>query len=942
MANKSWYQLVTPREDLRENKPLDASEFAVHLDQIRDGRATPEYQNPEIFFGRTFLTKNLLDLSSEVVRRLSGERTETSAIFNMSTQFGGGKTHSLTLLYHLAKSGAKAGQWPGVGAIIQQSGVKEIPEASVAVFVGTEFDAIAGRGGDNGEPLRKTPWGEIAFQLGGAEAFEFVKEHDEKQIAPGGDVIRKFLPANKPCLILIDELMNYISRNRRVAPVDQFYSFLHNLSEEIRGRDNTVMVISLPASELEMTAQDEEDYGRLKKLINRLAKAVIMSVEDETSEIIRRRLFEWDEDSIGADGKIKLPREAVQICNQYAEWVNENRLQLPGWFSAENAREAFMKSYPFHPALLSAFERKWQSLPSFQRTRGVLRMLALWVADAYKRGYETNSKESLIGLGTAPLDNSFFRSAVFDQMGEQRLEVAVTTDICGKPDSHSITLDNNASEEIRKNNLHKKAATAIFFESNGGATRENASEPEVRLAIGEPGINIGNVETALEALSSSCYYLTQERKNYRFGMSPNLNKLLADRRANIQQHQIQERVEAEIRDVFRKGNRVERVFFPTKPGEIPDTPSLTLVVLSPGNSIKDDDTLAFIERMTKEYASTNRVFKSALLWSVPEDTSRLADEARRLLAWEAIEAEQNTLRIDDEQKKQLKINLEKSRRDLTEFVWFTYKNVVLLNKENNLNTVDLGLIHSSAADHIVHLIVNRLRTEGYITESIGPSFLVRHWNSVHSEWSTKNVRNAFFASPKFPRLLRGDSIIETIMQGVTGGHFAYVGKKGDGTYSPFYFDQNISPSDIEIAEDTFLISREQAEQHIKSLSGVEEPSDNGNNDKGFVLTGNDYGQTNTPPDARTSTSTQSSDSEVVDVEPEDSVAATSLNWEGKITPHKWMTFYSKVLAKLVSNGNLDITVKLSADNSEGISEHTLEEVKNGLRDLDLMDDLNTK
>ena len=945
MTNKYWYQLVTPREDLRENKPLDASEFAVHLDQIRDGRASPDYQNPEQFFGRTFLTKNLLELSGEIVRRLSGDRTETSAIYNMSTQFGGGKTHALTLLYHLACSGEKSNTWSGVDRIKVQAGIAKIPNAKVAVFVGTEFDSIAGRGGSNDEPLRKTPWGEIAFQLGGKEAFEIVKQHDEQQIAPGGDVIEKFLPQNEPCLILIDELMNYISRNRRIAPVDQFHSFLHNLSETIRGRDNAVMVISLPASELEMTAQDEEDYARLKKVINRLAKAVIMSVEDETSEIIRRRLFEWDADSIGADGKIKLPREAVQVCNQFAEWVTENKLQLPGWFSAESAREAFTKSYPFHPALLSVFERKWQSLPSFQRTRGVLRMLALWVADAYRKGYETSNKELLISLGTAPLENSFFRSAVFDQMGEQRLEVAVTTDICGKPDSHAVMLDANSSDEIRKNNLHRKSATAIFFESNGGAMRENASEPEIRLAVGEPGTNIGNIETVLDALSSTSYYLTQELKNYRFGMSPNLNKLLADRRANIQHPQVQERVEAEIREVFRKGNRVERVFFSTSPSEIPDTPSLTLIVLSPGQSVKDSDTFGFIERMTKEYGSSNRVFKSALLWSVPEDPSRLIGEARRLLAWEAIQSEQDSLRLDDEQKKQLKINIEKSRRDLSEFVWFTYKNVVLLNKENNLSTIDLGLIHSSAADHIVHLIVNRLRTESYISESIGPNFLVRHWNTVYPEWSTKNIRNAFFASPKFPRLLRGDAIIETIMQGVIGGHFAYVGKKGDGSYAPFYFDQNISPNDIEIAEDTFLISREQAEQYLEKFKTDSYSLDGNSSNETLInngLTGNSNhdlfstGSTDTVSDTDTSEVEEPIDT-VIDVK-----KITSMNWEGQITSQKWMTFYTKVISKLMNAGKLDITIKLNTYNSEGISEHIQNEIKTGLRDLDSNDDLVVK
>src|SRR6059036_3507009 len=152
MALKPWYKVVTPREDLREGKPLDASEFAVHLDQVRDGRANADYQNPVRFFERTFLTTNLRGLAAEVIRRLSGEKTETSAVFNMATQFGGGKTHSLTLLYHLARHGSEADRWRGVRKLLERAGVSTVPKAATAVFVGTEFDSIAGRGGDDGTP----------------------------------------------------------------------------------------------------------------------------------------------------------------------------------------------------------------------------------------------------------------------------------------------------------------------------------------------------------------------------------------------------------------------------------------------------------------------------------------------------------------------------------------------------------------------------------------------------------------------------------------------------------------------------------------------------------------------------------------------------------------------------------------------------------------------
>ncbi|MGA2706038.1 MAG: DUF499 domain-containing protein, partial [Isosphaeraceae bacterium] len=309
---KPWFHVVTPREDLRENRPLDASEFAVNLDLIRDGQARRDYQDPERFFERTYLTRNLRDLAAQTARRLSGITVETSPVFNMATQFGGGKTHAEAVLYHLAHSGPKANNWQGVQTILQHAQVKAVPKAATAVFVGQKFDPLTGRGGTGGEPKRHTPWGEIAWQLGGAKAFDVVARHDEQGIAPGGDVIKAFLP-DGPALILMDELLNYISRERlrKSGQSDQLYHFLQNLSEEAHGCSNVVLCVSIPASELEMTPEDHRDYEAIKKLLDRLGKAVIMSTENEIAEIIRRRLFDWG----------GLPDDAKITASSYAKWV---------------------------------------------------------------------------------------------------------------------------------------------------------------------------------------------------------------------------------------------------------------------------------------------------------------------------------------------------------------------------------------------------------------------------------------------------------------------------------------------------------------------------------------------------------------------------------------------------------------------------------------------
>jgi len=189
-----------------------------------------------------------------------------------------------------------------------------------------------------------------------------------------------------------------------------------------------------------------------------------------------------------------------------------------------------------------------------------------------------------------------FRAAVFEQLGESRLEGAVTTDICGKADANATRLDKEAVDTIKKARLHRKVATAVFFESNGGQARAEATAPEIRMDVAEPGLDIGNVETVLEALAASCYFLSVEKNRYRFGLSPNLNKLLADRRANIKPERIDGHVRAEVQKVFPALTGLERAFFPEKSSQILDRSILTLVVLPPEQSLAEKNTLSMIDR----------------------------------------------------------------------------------------------------------------------------------------------------------------------------------------------------------------------------------------------------------------------------------------------------------------------------------------------------------
>jgi len=744
-------------------------------------------------------------------------------------------------------------------------------------------------------------------------------------------------------------------------------------------------------SEMEYTAADEADEQRFKKVLDRLGKAIMMSAEAETSEIIRRRLFEWTANAVTPEGKIMLPKDAVTTCNEYADWVIEHKQQLPS-FQIESAREAFVATYPFHPTVLWVFERKWQALPRFQRTRGVLRLLALWVSIAYQEGYKGNHRDALIGLGTPPLDDLSFRAAVFDQLGNDRLEGPVTTDICGKKNSHAIRLDAEATEDIKKSRLHRKVTTAIFFESNGGCTRTEATVPEIRLAVGEPKVDIGNVETVLESLTSDCYYLTVGQTKYRFSLYPNLNKILADRRANVQGHRIDERIFNEIQKLFAIPHGIQVICFPEQPNNLPNQAVLTLAVMSPTHSKQDESTLKLVDLMIRESGASARTFKSALIFAIADSDVQLREEARKMLSWEDIRDEETNL--DEVQKKQLSENLKKAQRDLIETVWRAYKYVALLGKDNKLRVVDLGLVTSSSAKSIVDLIINRLRLDGDVEETVSPRFLVRNWSGAFQEWSTKSVRDAFFASPSFPRLLKGDAVKEAIARGVKDGTLALVGKASGDRYEPFEFKTDLPASKIEISDDLFIIKSEVAAVYLQRITDppklraliisptkvqlepgkkqtfiargrdqydkeiaigeIQWTTTGGNIEPNGLLTGGEnegnftvtatvetisaiaefaVKSSNGVKAKENATIYQLPDHKTIPIPPK------RLRWISEISPQKWMNFYTKVLSKFASDKKVKLTVKIEVSIEGEVSQQRRDETKVALQELGLNDEV---
>ena len=489
-----WYKIATPRKEVREGRSFNPDEFAIHLEQVVWKTAPEDYRDPKQFFTRTCFTRALTSHVGMVLRRLAGETANTAPVMTLITQFGGGKTHTLTALYHLAQNGPRAAEFSGVKELLAAAGLPSVPEAKVAVFVGNAWDPQDGR---------ETPWIDIARQLAG-DAGVLELGPAAGSTPPGTEALgRLFKAANAPVLILFDEVLNYLNRHRGMA--DSFHAYIQNLTVATTGTTHGAAVISLPRSQVEMTDWDMQWQEKITKVVRRVAKDLIANDEAEIGEVVRRRLFE----DIGNE------RIRKNVAKTYADWCFERRAQLPPEWTAVDtaateakAREfllsRFAACYPFHPATLSVFQRKWQALPQYQQTRGTIAMLAQWISWAYKEGFTTARREPVITLGSAPLEAPEFRSVILGQLGEARLVAAIETDISGT-NSHAKALDADTKGALR--NIHRRVGAAVLFESSGGQIDKVAHLPELRFALGEPDIDTTSVDNAALALEDKSYFI---------------------------------------------------------------------------------------------------------------------------------------------------------------------------------------------------------------------------------------------------------------------------------------------------------------------------------------------------------------------------------------------------------------------------------------------------
>ena len=885
-----WYKVVELRKEVREGRSFSPDEFAIALEQVVAGTAPPDYSDPEQFFSRTCFTRALTEHSGMALRRLSGRTENTSPVLTLITQFGGGKTHTLASLYHLANAGRDAAKLPGVAGLLKDARVSHAPAARVGVFVGNAWDPQEGR---------ETPWIDLARQLAGDQGVAALGSA-ARTSPPGTEALsRVFAAADGPVLLLFDEVLNFVNRHRGMA--EPFHAFLQNLTVAVTGTTHAVAIISLPRSQIEMTAWDQEWQERITKVVRRVARDLIANDESEISEVVRRRLFE----DLGKEGVRK------HVARKYADWCMENSTRLPdAWTTVDTStaratmardflRRRFEACYPFHPATLSVFQRKWRALAQFQQTRGALAMLAQWISWAAREQFRQARKEPLITLGSAPLHVPEFRAVVLGQLGEQRLDAAIDADIAGET-AHAMALDADTDGALK--NIHRRVGVAVLFESSGGQLDKVAHLPELRFALGEPDVDTTTVDSTASTLEKSGFFIRKVGADgYRIHHQATLRKVVSDRRASLDE-------EADVRPAIRKlveaefghGAKVPVVYFPKDGNTVQDLPHLTLVVVDPveewyeSGGIRDR-----IGRWTKERGKSTRLHPASLVWCVKKQGRQLRESVELFLAWQRVAREREEgLLGPNFNKADVDAGVGNAKEAAKEEVWASYRFVSLSDTQaaGGLKVIDLGAGHASRSDTLCGRVIAALKAEALLDESVGAGYIDRRWPPTFEEteaWPLKSLRQSFL-NGTLTRLLDPEAVLRRkIVEFVKKGEFGLAsGDRGNGQYERIWYKETVSPEEVAFESNVFLLTRSKAEGLQAPPVAPPQPEP--------VSTTSPNGPIESPPDPGPTLPP--------DAPPTVVGGTATLRIAGTVHPEVWNRIGTSIIPKLRAGGGSDLSV----------------------------------
>ena len=746
MKIPNWWEVTTPHKDIIEGH-FDESIFAADLGNVMAGDAPIEYLDSAMFFQKTYLTKGLEDLLVSVLKRISGKGTGQSVI-QLQTPFGGGKTHSLLSLYHMFKSGKKLSHIDAINTVKNAAKITDIPTIKVAAFIGTHANALSD----------KTPWGEIADQFG---FYDFMKEDDEQRIAPGKRKILHLLEKAGPSLILMDELMEYVVKKDRAEDLQnvvqgQTLAFLQELTEAVSTTKSSVLVITLPAS---TQVFDENAIHALNKLqtVSGRVESIIQPVEGiEIYEVIRKRLFD----------NISTHKHRATVAQWFFSFYNELGDAVPNEFKTTEYRTKIEKAFPFHPELIDVLYERWGSFSTFQRTRGVLRLLAIVLSDLYQKRIPA----SLIQSSQIPMDNASVKREFIKHIGNE-FDSVVAADI-GEKGAKAPQIDRQMGSEYQKQKIATSLATAVFLYSFSGSGRTGLNIRELRVTILREGIQKTIVGDAVKNLEEELWFFHSNQGIYSFRNQANLNRVIVDSEDQIKDEEVTEELQLILKKYI--GNDFETYLWPKHPTDVPDTRKIKIVVLSSNEAYSSSNEKTFTDLIYQKAGSGYRVYKNGvLLLSLDENTSsNLKNNIRRLLALELVQKDKQKLQsIGKSDLQDLSTKLKTARSQIPYLLFSTYRYLSHLSSEG-ARWIDLGIPTVGSLLTFTSRVKDFMLDEELLLKQISPKVILRHTKLGDNDvLKISSIFEMYLKTPGLPLLLGYETLYGGIRLGVSSSLF---------------------------------------------------------------------------------------------------------------------------------------------------------------------------
>ena len=773
---KPWRDVVTPHEDVTSGQ-FQRAEFAADLWQVHLKEGAAEYRDPAQFFRRTYLTTSLKRMLIGAIRRLSGRGGDP--VVQLQTNFGGGKTHSMLALYHLF-SGTSPTDLEGVESLLQDAGGATLPVAKTVVLVGNKISPGNPVTKPDGTTVR-TIWGELAWQLGGRGAFERIAADDAHATNPG-DALRTLFEDHGPCLILIDEWVAYARQlhDSSDLPAGSFetqFTFAQALTEAAKAASNCLLVVSLPASDTAISPHAQADnvevggergreaLDRLRNVVGRVESSWKPASAEESFEIVRRRLFEPFSDP-------EQFKSRDVVARSFADLYRKQHQEFPPDCREPEYENRIKAAYPIHPEVFDRLYTDWSTLVKFQRTRGVLRLMAAVIHSLW----EKQDKGPLVLPASFSMDDPSVQMELTRNLTDHWSPV-IDSDVDGEG-ALPLRIDQEVPN-LGRFAACRRVARTIYLGSapTVDSTQRGIEDRRIRLGCVVPGESPAVFGDALRRLAGKATYLYQDGPRYWYATRPTVTKLAEDRAAQLIRDtpKVIEQLNLRLREDLRQTGAFSRVHpLPESGQEVPDDLDARLVVLRtehPYNKEAGSPAEHAASEILEFRGTSPRQNQNTLVFLAPDKTrlQDLDEAIRRYLAWESILADREKLDLSMHQIRQAETQRDDASSTVAERIPETYQWLLVPTQESPQASLVWSAIRLSGSEPLAERASRRLRRDELLITSLAGSRLrieldkVPLWRGNHVQ--VRQVVEDFARYTYLPRLKSPRVVLEAIQDG---------------------------------------------------------------------------------------------------------------------------------------------------------------------------------